>query len=196
MPTGYTEIIEEGCSFEQFALRCARAFAVLSPMREAPMDAPIPEKFEVSGRYTDRLNLAKKELERVRALTLEQAADAAQVDFERSKQSYEHLLDSEEERRARYEVKLAEVKAWKPPTPDHRILREFMLEQVMGSMRFCDFTSYAIAPSLKTASLWLGDALERANRELENAREDLEREIENARKRTEWVAALRGSLRP
>lgn len=46
MPTGYTCEIENGMSFEQFALRCARGLAYLTSMQEESLDAPIPDVFE------------------------------------------------------------------------------------------------------------------------------------------------------
>lgn len=38
MPTGYTEVIGKGASFEQFALRCARAKVMVSSVMKNGWD--------------------------------------------------------------------------------------------------------------------------------------------------------------
>lgn len=50
----------ENFTFPEFAMRCARNFGALIMMRDEPLDAPIPEKFEPSGYY-------KKEYEKAKA---------------------------------------------------------------------------------------------------------------------------------
>ena len=42
MPTGYTAIIEDdpNCTFEQYLMRCARAFGATVTMRDDPLDKP------------------------------------------------------------------------------------------------------------------------------------------------------------
>lgn len=40
MPTGYTDAIKDGISFNQFILSCARAFGALITMRDEPSSVP------------------------------------------------------------------------------------------------------------------------------------------------------------
>ena len=68
MPTGYTaELMEKGEPFNRFVMRCARAFGALIDLRDAQMDAPIPEKFEPSDYHVKALAKALAELERLDA---------------------------------------------------------------------------------------------------------------------------------
>src|SRR5688572_14375055 len=64
MPTGYTStLMEKGQSFPEFTMLCARAFGALIEMRDESLDATIPEKFEPSDYYTDRIAALKAELD-------------------------------------------------------------------------------------------------------------------------------------
>jgi hypothetical protein len=57
MPTGYTaKLMEEGQSFPEFAMRCARNFGALIMMRDESLDVPIPEQFEPSDYYRKKLS--------------------------------------------------------------------------------------------------------------------------------------------
>ena len=55
MPTGYTDAIKDGITFQQFAMNCARAFGACVTMRDDPSDKPIPERFEPSAWHKERL---------------------------------------------------------------------------------------------------------------------------------------------
>ena len=61
MPTGYTLELYDGkdITFEEFVLKCARAFGALINMRDEPRDAPIPERFEPSYYHLKELIKAK-----------------------------------------------------------------------------------------------------------------------------------------
>lgn len=53
MPTGYTASVADGTTttLRAFALQCARAFGATVTMRDDPMSAEIPERFEPGGFY-------------------------------------------------------------------------------------------------------------------------------------------------
>ncbi len=48
MPTGYTDAVKDGITFDQFVLGCARGMGALVMMRDEPSGTPIPERFEPS----------------------------------------------------------------------------------------------------------------------------------------------------
>ena len=79
MPTGYTLDLYDGkdITFEEFALRCARAFGALISMRDEPIDAPIPERFEPSDYHLKELEKAKKRLKEVKKWNEETAEQEA-----------------------------------------------------------------------------------------------------------------------
>jgi hypothetical protein len=82
MPTGYTADIEKGITFEEYALRCARA--CIMEIRDLPWDAPIPDTIEDSGvqYHADQLIDKQKQLEEFEAMTDEQWAAAAKAEYE------------------------------------------------------------------------------------------------------------------
>lgn len=54
MPTGYTADLHDGkdVTFDQFVKQCARGMGALVTLRDAPWDAPLPERFEPSDPCT------------------------------------------------------------------------------------------------------------------------------------------------
>lgn len=84
MPTGYTADVASGkiTSLRDFALICARGMGALVMMRDEPFDAPIPERFEPSVFYKKHLDEAKQELAALRAMTAEDADNAAAAEAE------------------------------------------------------------------------------------------------------------------
>ena len=66
MPTGYTaKLMEQGQTFPEFIMSCARAFGALIMMRDDPANAPIPEKFEPSDYHVRALKKAYVEQTRL-----------------------------------------------------------------------------------------------------------------------------------
>ena len=53
MPTGFTYKIKDGISFEEFIMRCTRAFSALVCMRASSIDSAIPKKFEPESYHKD-----------------------------------------------------------------------------------------------------------------------------------------------
>ena len=72
MPTGYTAMLteEKEITFEDFALKCARAFGALIEMRDESLDAKIPEEFKVTEYHTVELNRAIEKLNDVYKITI------------------------------------------------------------------------------------------------------------------------------
>ena len=62
MPTGYTAVIEDGCTFKEYVMTCARAFGATISMREEPLSKEIPEKFEVSDYALNQLKAYRTQL--------------------------------------------------------------------------------------------------------------------------------------
>jgi len=199
MPTGYTAIIEEGCTFEDYILRCARGMGALITMRDMPMDAPIPDVFEPSPFYKDELEKAKKEYEALCSMTVPEIERAAIAQYQNRKKGAEEGLAKEDEINKRYERIRAEVEAWVPPTPDHDGLKRFMLEQIDLCTRNKMSSYYAqrlmeLREEKVDAQKWfearkkdLLDSVERYARKWEE-------EKERCAERTKWVQELKKSL--
>ena len=91
MPTGYTAAIKDGISFNEYALSCARAFGALIMMRDEPADAPIPDEFKPSDYHFKKIEEAKAELARLRAMSPDEAVSQIRksIDFD-CNDSYYH----------------------------------------------------------------------------------------------------------
>lgn len=63
MPTAYTSFVadNENFTFPEFAMLCAREFGALASMRDEPLDAPVPERFEPDDFYRKQYEAAKAE---------------------------------------------------------------------------------------------------------------------------------------
>lgn len=194
MPTGYTADIAKGISFQQYALGCARAFGALILMRDEPSDAPIPERFEPSDYHVKALAAAKAELARYEAMTLAEAALAADSAYESEVASCKARRAEYTELRNKYNAMLAQVVQWEPPTPDHVKYKEFMIEQLRSSIDGDCNESYITEPTKASAIVWQAsqEAIARCN--VAYHEKEMAKEVERTENRNAWIKALRDSL--
>lgn len=196
MPTGYTAGVHDGrvTEFAEFAMGCARAFGACISLRDSDASEPIPQEFEPCTYHADGLMQAKAELAAFNALTDRDVARMAEAEYAEQVEYVAKQQAENTERRARYDAMLSKVAAWQPPTNGHTGLREFMIEQLLESIRF-DCSGYEPpAPVLKTEAQWKADKLERIERSIARHTEEHAKEVERARDRTQWVKDLRASL--
>jgi hypothetical protein len=198
MPTGYTMDVQDGkiTAFSDFAMRCARAFGALVEMRDDSMDAPIPDKFEVSDYHVKAKANAEARLVQLVAMTEDECRDAALVEFQEAEAG---LVDYKEKallHKGRYLKMLAEARRWTPPTPDHEGLRKFMIEQLQQSIDHDCNTSFYPVPVLKPGREWHVDAVAKAQKDIKYHTEQMIEDEKRSRTRTEWVKSLRASLNP
>lgn len=199
MPTGYTADIEKGITFEQFAMTCARAFGALVTMRDEPHDAAIPDEFGASDYHPKALAKAEADLAALNAMTIAQADAAAQADYDKNREYHLAARTKVLELRAKYDAMLALAKAWEPPTADHQGLKRLMVEQIEQSINFdCDDTYHADAlANLKreAAQDWKERRQKAVLKDIGYHAKELAEEVARAKSRTQWVRALRNSLR-
>ena len=193
MPTGYTSDLYEGkdIAFPDFVMKCARAFGALIEMRDDPMDATIPDKFEASSYHTDQLEKAVADVARIKAWDDTEADSQSQLAYDRAQREYEGLLAGKAAMRERYETMLAQVKAWTPPTSEHRDLKDFMVKQLEESIRYDCSTDYLPVPECLTGAAYKEQQLHSARRNVTYHT----KHVEDDKKRAEWVTALRQSLK-
>lgn len=194
MPTGYTADITEETTFAEFAMRCARAFGATILMRDDPLDAPIPERFEGSGYSARCLAETKERLSAVRAMTDEECENAAATEHERRVRENAESLARVRAENAKYSRMAALVNAWHPPTPDHVGMKTFMLEQLRISMMDESYYTRPAPPKL-TGEQWRAKEIASLTKDVAyHAKEDAE-EIRRTNGRNNWIAELRNSLR-
>jgi hypothetical protein len=196
MPTGYTADVQSGkvTEFNEFAIRCARAFGALIMMRDDPQDAPIPEKFEPSDYHANALTKLNAERFALVAMSDEAADKAAATEYEKAVASRAESIARRAADKERYETMLAKVRAWTPPSADHVNMKEFMEKQLTESIDF-DCRGYSYPEPVKlTGESWRAERLASVKRDIEYHTEKDAEEIKRANERTEWVRLLRESL--
>ena len=194
MPTGYTDCIARGATFEEFVWGCARAFGALVSMRDDPSDASIPEKLEPSTYHQEQVAVARKELDRLNALA-DEPADAeaeAKATFDRQMVAWEDDRATETVLQERYEALLEQAKAWQPPSPEHQGLKDFMVEQLQRSIEFDHKVTFP--PVLLSGLDYLLEAYAKALKDvIYHIREDAAEE-RRVTKRNRWLQQLRESV--
>lgn len=199
MPTGYTAGVGDGTvtSFKVFAMQCARAFGALILMRDHPWDAPIDEsQFVPSSFYLDSMERAQAELKRLEALSTDEAAAAANADYQQQVSAREESVAKAEAKRQRYESMLAAVNQWQPPTAEHEGLKSFMREQIATSLQHDCGLEWWKAPEAVAWDVWLEQRLTKARENVKHYAAEYAAEVERCRSRSTWVHGLIDSLKP
>lgn len=196
MPTGYTAKLYEGeQSFEDFAKSCARGFGAFIRARDYALDARLPDDFWEPGTYNaQRLSEAKSRLARLETLTEDDAETEARNEYEAACESFRSRRADRNATRARYEDMLLQVEAWEPPTAEHVKFKEFMLDQLRGSISF-DTGSTPEPPKHLSGSEWLAKEIEKANRDIEYHAKEHAAEVKRCAEAKTWATALWDSLR-
>lgn len=200
MPTGYTACIEDGCTFKEYALRCAKAFGACVTMRDDPGDKPIPEKFEPSSWNAKELAKAQARLKELDGMTLKQAAKMAENAYEEAEGHRLASLKRERLKLARYQDMRKKVLAYVPPSPDHEEYRKFMLDQIDLCIKPNSWggpmVDYYEKPTERlSAEAWLAAQKTKARRDIAYHTEEHRKETERVEGRNRWIKQLRESLR-
>lgn len=198
MPTGYTSIVadNENFTFPEFAMRCARNFGALIMMRDEPLDAPIPEKFEPSDYYKNEYEKAKAAYDNFIANPPTDEDLEKQYNEYVAHETERFVADSAEKdiKRRRYNAMLSKVLEWQPPTPEHEGLKKFMIDQLQDSIE-SDCIEYR--PLFPNQDEYIA-----RNRNSKYLKEELDfyekqwhDEIERTNSRNKWLKELRESLK-
>ena len=192
MPTGYTEDIYNGkdVTFKDFALKCARAFGACMHQREDNIDDPPKLKKPDTAYYEDKLKKAKAFKKPTKAeYNLYIAKETEYLEIE---------LAKNEKRLADYKAMLVNVKNWLPPTKEHFKFKEFMMEQLNGSI-YADSSEYYEKELKKIKALTYKDYCDILKMDAENDILSYTDEIKKEKARTEktnkWLTDLFKSLK-
>lgn len=193
MPTAYTADIAKDLTFEQFVWRCARGMGALIMMRDKPLDAPIPEKFEPSDYSLKRLQEAQERLDWLNGLSPAAVAMEAKKANAAALAAHQRYTADKATLQKKYEAMHAKVQAWTPPTRDHQGFKEFMLSQIRDSLKF-DCYDTRPGPSPLQPDEWRQREAERALNDVAYHTKAHGEEIDRTTQRNQWVASLRWSL--
>lgn len=198
MPTGYTAAIADDISFRDFVMQCARSRGALIEMRDCPLSTPIPKRFEPSDYHIKQQQRAENEVQRLLKITEEEAEIEAQRDYEKECADNAQSIEKTINLRRKYEAMLEQVKAWKPPTTEHIELKQFMIDQIVDSMKFDCSTSYytRYQPQRLTGADWLKKKLDAATDNCKYHQDAYHKEVARVESRNQWVKELKESLLP
>jgi hypothetical protein len=197
MPTSYTQkLMEQGQSFPEFVMLCARAMGACVTMRDDDLGIPIPDKFEPSSYYPDRLRQAEARLKKLRDMTPPgRLRHGAKLKADKFKE-YGAWLDKELLECDRLDAMAKQVARWNPPTDDHSGLKEFMLDQIRISRPDTAYIERLLVDiSEKSASEFFDAELDDAISDVTNTRKHMEEDITRTNDRNTWLAQLRDNLK-
>lgn len=198
MPSGYTSDLYDGkdISFEQFVLRCARAFGPFIMQRDESLDVE-PRLLEYNpDSYSERelvKNLAK--LEFLLSMTEEEKSNGYLTYVA---EKVEAQSKSEIRRagiRARYETMLRKVLTWNVSGYSDEFLpnlKKFMIEQLEESIKF-DGSSY-VDRILESPQEWWENQVNTTKRYIEIEREQIQKDKERVESQNRMARDLFDSL--
>lgn len=190
MATAYTHDIL-GSSFNDFALKCARAFGYKDYVEKEP-GTPIPADFTVDTYYLDEIKDLRQELALVKNLNLESCEAQAQVEHDEAEGHRLGTLADRKELRETYDSMLQQIDAWNPPA-DFLCLKKFMREQVEVSLEHdCTELEYLNTPTaLLTGAEWKKQRIESLEHDIDLNQTRHNEEVEAVEARDKWFKGLR-----
>lgn len=197
MPTGYTHNIENGISFEDFALYCARAFGACVHQRD-DVTTDKPKLREETSYYAEKLPEALAELGYLQSLDSEQQEEFGTNARDEEITRIQEQLEKKRELEAKYRAMLDKVGQWTPPTPDHNGLKDFMTKQIVDSIQFDCTTNYYVEELQKAISMrpidFYNQAVSKAEWSCSYYEEELEKEEKRVAESNAWIIELYKSL--
>ncbi|MDE1914693.1 MAG: hypothetical protein KGJ57_17665 [Sphingomonadales bacterium] len=195
MPSGFTADVQSGkiTTLKEFAWRCARGMGALIMMRDEPLAAPIPERFEPSPYHENRLREVESELEALRAMQPEEWQAAADAEHDEIADAHATWMEEQQEQRQRYEAMIAKVMAW---TGEPEGIKDFMLDQLHSSMSFdCPrHAQFFRSLDYKTGHQWKVEREQQLTRDMAYHAKNYHEEITRTESRNAWLSQLRKSL--
>lgn len=192
MVTGYTSEIQDGETFEAFAMKCARNFGACIDMRDEQLSAEINLVVEPSQYHKKAIVTAEVLLKDAKRMTLEEAGRRAQHDVDKANADHETSRMRCIELNNIYTKMLGNIHDWEPPTEEHEGLKKFMREQVVITMEDCKV--YPIDVELQSATEWRRDNMDRCAETLGHHLTEWEKEKYSCEDKTKWITDLHESL--
>ena len=163
-------------------------------MRDEPLDALLPERFEPSDYNKLRLIEAQAKLAEIEALTPEDCAARAKAWFEDEREGRATYLREKVESNNRLHAMREAVASWDCKAEG---LREFMLQQLGISIDDTSWAEDRVAEHVPlSGDEWRERELQKARRDIAYHADEWAKEVDRANERTAWLKALRDSLPP
>lgn len=194
MPTGYTADVLDGkiTDLRSFAMLCARGMGACITMRDDPWDKPIPEKFEPSPYYGDRLVEAECALADLHSMTPDEWEAQAEATYVAECKARDEYVARKLAGRDRYDAMIAKVSAWEG-APEG--IKSFMLDQLRDARRFdCGDCSYYKEVERLSGEDWKAQREAELMQQSARAAAEWQKEKDRTASRNAWIAQLRASL--
>jgi len=195
MPTGYTiKLVMKGQSFKDFVMGCAHAFGAYIELKDESLDKDIP--YGKKDDYHEKtLKEAKEEFQRLENMTSKECTDFGKEKKENSLKESQERLDEEKAQNSRLRDMRAKVSRWIPPSPDHKHMKEFMLQQLETSFNTLACSMDSVVESVdKSGWDYYRSALASAKWNVSYHQGKLLEENQRLEERDEWIKLLRESL--
>lgn len=191
----YAQAVEDGKTptLAEYAKHAARGWGVLYVMRDASPDAPIPERLEGSTYDQDRLAEAEAAYSVARAMTLHEAAVAAEEEHATLLAHHRDFEAREQAKTERVQAMLAEVEAWEV-SEEMAPFRAWLIEDLNRSLAHLAAPMGWNAPGRKDAQEYREYRIAKAEKDIEYHRERAVEQAARTEERDRWLAAFWNDL--
>jgi hypothetical protein len=206
MPTGYTQKVLDGASFEEFALETSTAFSYMARgMSESSKlaNGPLPdlEKLARNSYHGKEVAKAEKQLRSVLKMSFTQAARKAREEYEEEKKQLQEGLARISADAFALDKMVKQVLAYKAPdTERHKAHKDYMLDQLKKTIEQDTDTSYyndrlaELRPL--TGRQWKKKAIVDAKHDIEYHSKEAAKDAERLKDDVDFIAGLRTALKP
>lgn len=200
MPTAYTEVIKDGITFEQFALRFARQYPALESISGLPLDTPIPPQVGIDPCFAESVREEKENLDFLEKMSPQKLREFVKIKRGANLAELRQQVAETKANKKKAAALLKKIKAWRPPSPNHESMKLKMISSVESYMDVdWSLSRYNELINFWTKGFNIDSYCERL---LQSAREDYrlaclrqKYEIERVAGHNKWIKQLRDSLK-
>lgn len=195
MPTGHTEKILDGCTFEEFVWSCARSMGFMIHMKEDPTDAPISiskaSLFEESW-HRNQLDKLTQNMDMFLGFSEYDWSEYIEAQCTEEINMRIKIRETASRTKKLYEEMLDKVSKWNAPD-EFDFLKEYLFSQIQDSIKHDCIESKYNDPNLveKSSKEYI---LKETKKCIEYHKKELEKEKERETKRLEYIQALDKSV--
>lgn len=197
MPTGYTECVLKGASFEEFVWCCARAMGACIMQRDDSLNAPIDmsENEYESNYYKNRLEEAEKDYTEWVNSSNEDKVKLVKDKQEKSKNSLYQSYQRTIKENKKFDEMAEKVRNWLPPSANHINFKKFMIDQLQLSKSDTDWYEEEIQRiDKKSVESLIKQYEDGLLRDIAYYQKELKEERDRNQERYQWKKTLANSV--
>jgi hypothetical protein len=204
VPTGITAPIydgREGFGLREYLLRVSGLLGVhFITTRTQGLDVELPTHYEPNTYHKNALATAEARIVELKAMSVEQAADCAEGEFDQALAAWEADKRERDARGARFRQMLRDLDRWTCPK-EYEAVKEVATKQLTDELKFSGYNEeeqnrYYSKPVLLTGEEWLKEQLRRALKDCEYHAEQYAKDLERVRENNEWLDGFLATLPP